>query len=748
MKNKFSSNNLRLSNNNSKKEEKNKIRYEFKYKNNINNNNAKENLKESKVIINSKESQIITDKKDKEDDYDFEIYSNPITKYNFLVKDNNDIFKYKTINVANSFKNRLKDIFSFNNNRLYQKRNNISPIEFSPKLNLSFESNIDNELILGNHFNKDNSHLRTIVRIFDKYHKHALLLNQKNYKVKYNLYYNYKNRINNYNYLKYKNISKFSKKENKKNLKKNYSTILESHTKISSSHFQEIDKKNKISDIKEKKDESKEVEYKNKNKFKFNLKRGIESSTLNNTESNSKNIINSIIKDGKDKKNEHKIKSDENNLINTQNNPISLIKKISLDKNDKQISNSNEDNKDIRNSVNFSRRFVYKFHPINNINRKTKSFLEENEKNNNNNNKSINESIQIQENVKKEKKINLENIENNKNIFTRFQRQFPNKEYKKIYTNPDSIINKEKSSFNNSEKVLNNSLLSQNKINEKIITNNDKNDCKPLNINKRKNNRFLIKNNKENDKSDIEQNKKEESSIQKNFGKTFIQSQRNISTSINSENVNNVLAKSNNDLSKINEQKNPSQSNIIKLNNKNFINNDSFIFKSDKTNKNKFIFKNYNYKAINSTNDNIKENNINNKEDIKSDRLRTKIKIIKRYRRDKNNADNKSQDISNLNKTNNKEGNPFKEKINYYQIKKINNRYGNHKYHEIKSTSCGKNNNLIQNHKNNNHICYKIENKGAPRMRASTSMNNIKLLEKEINSDKVDDNKKKNKKKS
>jgi len=186
MKNKFSSNNLRLSNNNSKKEEKNKIRYEFKYKNNINNNNAKESIKESKAMMNSKESQIITDKKDKEDDYDFKIYSNPITNYNFLVKDNNDIFKYKTINVANSFKNRLKDIFSFNNNRLYQKRNNISPIEFSPKLNLSFESNIDNELILGNHFNKDNSHLRTIVRIFDKYHKHALLLNQKNYKVKNN----------------------------------------------------------------------------------------------------------------------------------------------------------------------------------------------------------------------------------------------------------------------------------------------------------------------------------------------------------------------------------------------------------------------------------------------------------------------------------------------------------------------------------------------------------------------------------
>ena len=182
--------------------------------------------------------------------------------------------------------------------------------------------------------------------------------------------------------------------------------------------------------------------------------------------------------------------------------------------------------------------------------------------------------------------------------------------------------------------------------------------------------------------------------------------------------------------------------------NKNFINNDSFIFKSDKTNKNKFIFKNYNYKAINSTNDNIKENNINNKEDIKSDRLRTKIKIIKRYRRDKNNADNKSQDISNLNKTNNKEGNPFKEKIDYYQIKKINNRYGNHKYHEIKSTSCGKNDNLIQNHKNNNHICYKIENKGAPRMRASTSMNNIKLLEKEVNSYKIEENKKLDSKKS
>ena len=48
----------------------------------------------------------------------------------------------------------------------------------------------------------------------------------------------------------------------------------------------------------------------------------------------------------------------------------------------------------------------------NNLNRKTKSILEETEKNNNN--QSIKESIQFKDNIKKNKIIKIENIQNNR----------------------------------------------------------------------------------------------------------------------------------------------------------------------------------------------------------------------------------------------------------------------------------------------------------------------------------------------
>ena len=739
MSKKFSLNNIEISsNNNDKKEKKYKSRYEFKYKNNINNNiNAQEEIKETKNK-KSNEEKIITAKNDKEDDYNFIIYKYSITKSPFLFEEGFNLYKYKTINVVNSYQNKYKDFFSFNLNKSYKNRNNITPVELSSELNLSFESSYNKELILGNTINKEHSNLNNIIRIFDKYHKQTQLLNKnnyKNYKNKYKLGFNYINRINNYNYLKYKNISKFSKKEKKNNLKKNYSTMVDTHLKILSGYIKEVDKrKNKINEIKEK-NESKEVQSKNI----INSRRDVEFSTISNIKSNSKNIINNIAKEQQNKYKEYKIESNENDLIKTQNNmSLSLIKKISFENQDK-THDSIENNMDNRNSVNFTSKFEYKYKPINNKNRKTKSFFEETEKNNN---QSINELNEIQDNInKKEKETKLENVGKRKYIFKKIQKNDSIKELKKIYTNLNSNIKQEKYLFNSNEYSLNNTILSKNDKNEKMNTNFDNNHNQPINNNKRKHNRFLNKNNKENSKSLLENNKNEEHSIQMNQGKSFINSRKNISQITNTDN--NI-----NDLSKINEQNIQSNknNNIIKLNNnKNLINNRSFIFKSDKVNKNRIIFNNYNYKVVNSQKNIIPQKNVNQKEDKKddtrADRLRARIKIIKRYKAEKNNVDNtyQSQEITNLSNINNNEGNPFKDKINYIQIKKFN-RYGNHKYHEIKSTSCEKN--IILNHKDKNHISYKIENKQPSQLIISTSMNNLKFFKNRINNEKSPDNKK------
>ena len=63
-------------------------------------------------------------------------------------------------------------------------------------------------------------------------------------------------------------------------------------------------------------------------------------------------------------------------------------------------------------------------------------------------------------------------------------------------------------------------------------------------------------------------------------------------------------------MSKVDDDKNTIPTNIIKINDKNLINSRSFIFKSDKVNKSKIIFKNYNYKVINTQLVNIKPKNL------------------------------------------------------------------------------------------------------------------------------------------
>ena len=201
------------SNNKNKKIEQIKLKYEFKYKNKFNNN--QDNLKDK---ITSNKNLDLNKSKNKidEDDYNLEVFKNSISKNNFILFEQEDNYKYKTISVVDSFENKIKRIFNLDKNKNYLKINNVTPIELSSELNLSFEKKYDKSLILGKSINENSLHLINIIRIFDKCHKKIKEINQKSYQNKFNHHYIYKNRINNYNYLKFKNIANSQKKKNKK----------------------------------------------------------------------------------------------------------------------------------------------------------------------------------------------------------------------------------------------------------------------------------------------------------------------------------------------------------------------------------------------------------------------------------------------------------------------------------------------------------------------------------------------------
>ena len=746
MSSKKNNNNDFLSNNKTKKVEQLKLKYEFKYKNKINNNlNNLDNIVESNKNINTDENQ------DKiiEDDYNFDVFKNSISKNDFFLYEEEDIYKYKTISVFDSFEYKYKEIFNFDKNKNYLKINNVTPIELSSELNLSFEAKNDKSLILGKPINENKLHLMNIIRIFDKCHKKIKKINLKSFQNKFNHYYIYKNRINNYNYLKFKNISKFSIKEKDKNITKNVSMQKETHMKYSSGPIKDLNNiKNEILENKEsiintlKLGKNSNILLKDSNEFTKHIP----------ISSNTNNII-----EPKNKINDFKVKTKDGDIhtsINIQNFPFGLSK-INLC--DKTNDNSIDNNSNNRNSVNFSKRFFYKYKGINNINEKAKSILEETEKNNNN--QSINNTNKINENNIKENNIlKNENKEKNRIAYKKIQRNIIYKNIKKNYMNPLSLnqTNQNKNTDNNLNKTM---LTSNNKLIEQNSYNKDNEGLQShIIIHKRKQNIYLNKNNNEYSKNNFDKNKKEENSVQMNM--SFIQPHQINSQSLLSEsqyNKNYDLTKSVNNLSKVDDSKNTLTNNIIKINDKNMINSGSYIFKSDKVNKSKIIFKNYNYKVISTQYGNIKPQNllqnvVEKKESTKTDRFKRRIKLIKGNDIDKNinmNNFHQSQNILNLTcKNSNYNGNPFKEdnNNNYHYLKKSNNKFENHKFHEIKSTSCEKNDKKVQNHKDKNHISYKIDNKGQDRVIACTSMRNINLSKKIHIINKNSDDKKEQKK--
>ena len=196
----------------------NKEKHKFKWRLNSDNNfidnanNSKEHILENKkIIFIPKLKRIFC--KETEDFYNFEIYKDSIAKNNFCCQTKEGLYKYQTFTIANSFKNKYKKVFNFNKYRSYKKINEISPMKLSSELNLSFEIKYNKNFLLEKSFNcfKANLHLTNIIRIFDK---------------------NHKNRINNYNYLKFKAKSKFSKKDKNKTLKNEHDK--ETHMKLNS----------------------------------------------------------------------------------------------------------------------------------------------------------------------------------------------------------------------------------------------------------------------------------------------------------------------------------------------------------------------------------------------------------------------------------------------------------------------------------------------------------------------------------
>lgn len=739
----FFFNNTDFSTNNKKQNEiKFKSRCDSKYNNNLSNNldNSKSQISQNKNIVSKKENNTILHD-EKEDFYGFDIYKRSIGQCNFPFVDNEEIlYNYKTISVANSFQKKFKEIFIPDKSKSYLNRNKISPIELSSELNLSFEAKYNKNITLGKPFNKDILHLNNIIRIVDKCHKNMQIINQKNFNNKYNHYYNYKSRINNYNYLKFKTKSKFSKKEHNKSLKKNYSTIVKSNIKIS---LEPIREQNKRQDKLKESQEYVNKEGKLEDKNSLKIKNNNEFSKINNNSSRTKNNFNNKITDIKLV---HK-ENDQNKFIKNYKVPIALNKKIIVDKiyenpNSMDMNNSN------RNSINCSSLFFYKYRDINNLNRKTKSILEETEKNNNN--QSIKESIQFKDNIKKNKIIKIENIQNNRVIYKKIQRSEINKNQNKINSNPNPI-KKEINTYENVERpsIKDNNLTAP--INGQVSNMNQDNLHFHLNINKRKKNMYLSKNSYENTKNFVEKIEKEENAFQMNFGRSFIQSHQSTSQSLISEiksnnYINHDSTKTDNNLMRNEDSKNTMKNSVLKIKNINPINYKSYIYKSDKANKTKMIFDNDNNKVMNSKNNNINQNKPNQKEDPNKDNLKTgrfnrRNIMNKKFEGEKINNDkiNQGQDNQNSISTNRKDENPFRDKNEFYKSKRINNRFGNHKFHEINSTSCEKNNKSVKENKEKNNISNNIEIKSHNQQVSCSSMRYFNLRRKFHNANKEKD---------
>ena len=234
---------------------------------------------------------------------------------------------------------------------------------------------------------------------------------------------------NNYNYLKFKITSKFSKK-NKNKILKNVKSI-ESHIKLNS---EPINYRKIISlNIDNKEYTNKVLEKSYTNNIDFKKDKNLDIIKDKNSKNN--NVYNNMNIEQRNLLNDNKLLYKDYNKKNI-NVPIKLNKNLIISKTEN--SSESKENNNNRNSVNFYGKIFYKYNNINNIMRNKKPILEENEKNNNND-KSINEFKQQNEQIKKGQIIKIENIGNNRILYKKVQRNEINKNQNKINVNTKQI---------------------------------------------------------------------------------------------------------------------------------------------------------------------------------------------------------------------------------------------------------------------------------------------------------------------
>ena len=446
--------NFKNTENNNEEKPTSKCFFQTKNKNNI--YNIYNDDKHIKFIL-LKNNETPKEYNQQEDDYDSQIYDEPISKYKYFYQESEYDFRFNTISNFGSFELKNKYLLIFNRPRKDKNSNNksnINDVALFYDLNLSFEANrknLKNNIFMKTKrkiIDKNLNFFDRIINVFDKNHKKMRIKYYKNKKTK--LKYLNKSKIktiyynSNINYIKIQKNSKFSKKNKNRGLRKNYSSLMDSHLKVDSQNFNEnIEKLNKIPhqiheinnkiSTTDKKDIFHKIEYKNKNTFKKNK-------NINSITSVAKNLFNtnpSPNQSTSSKSNQIKYEDefDRNKKIKNENIYIGLNKKNIIDKsknsNDINTSNNNQNSKIL---------FRYS-------NRKSNSIIADNSINNNKNNGiSINESGIKKEKEKKEyfekrspksiykKYENLKKIkeEKEKEKEKEYNTNVNNKRYKKI----------------------------------------------------------------------------------------------------------------------------------------------------------------------------------------------------------------------------------------------------------------------------------------------------------------------------
>ena len=671
-----------------------------------------------------------------EDEYNEEIYNNPISSFKYIFNDDNDDYNYKKNLSLNSSEEKSKVIFLFKTpkNSYHKEKDKLNSMETNSDKNYSFQ---DNSFFLNHNsksLDKDNIIFMNIINNFEKSHQKLENIKNKNFTYeKNNKDSGVKRRYNN---LKDKIISKFSIKKRRKMFSNNYNDI-DKNTMFNSHSLNGII-----------------------NKGKNLIKRNIEVNNENlNTESkeyknSSNNNIRSIVKNlfNKNFPEVENNKNKDEKRVNSLIPNLGLNKKILQNTNNEVINSQvNNNNHDILSNMNYNTRMKYK-----NTDRKSKSMTNENCFLNKDYNKKLEKNNNIFQNTPKNiirtKKVNFEEDlnEKEKNIFIK---KLENENNRKIneYSN-NNLINIQKNDFNKNYDILysndNSNIQDKNDINKNynILYSRTNYNNKEININISNNNKryknYIFSNSSyKKDKGDNQNNNKNNNKyvlIRKNDNKNNENESNsnsynnrrhnaNIISPIKIEShkpiikdkmINNKENSEKNNIRIYNSSKNNPQINIVhpKMNENSKIkiekpstpiNGQNFIYKAKNINYDNFADNSYHIQ-------NLKNQSINNQQNedkIKSnDDDKNKLNLINCrscfFKKEKielfANDYNLNQDISNLNNKifqNNKNINNIKKPIYQMSSSKTND----------KTTYISKNDEIST--ERSNHTKYSITNK-------------------------------------